>query len=385
MGFACAQYPVGTADITVRDPARNDRPIAANLYYPAIVAGPGSPPAEAPEGGFPVVAFGHGYLMSANLYAWVATSLAADGCLVAVARTGGELFPDHGAFGLDLAYLTRALRAWDDDPASPFHGRVSDRALVAGHSMGGGASLLAAAGDPTVTAVANLAAAETDPSAIAACGLIAQPALLFAGTNDCVTPPSSHQIPMYEALGGGWRTLVTLDGASHCQWAAYSWTCELGESCTPDIAREVQQERTLLLLRPWVRAVLQDDADAARTFQALLLTTPGITFQQDGGLTATPPPSAAKALVLAAAGANPFRGHLELLLAVDAPQQVAVEVYDIAGRRVRTLATSLAARDVSTLRWDGRDDAGRQVPAGVYLVRARGEGTEASLRAVRMR
>ena len=41
-------------------------------------------------------------------------------------------------------------------------------ALLAGHSMGGGAALLAAARDRSIRTVATLAAAETEPSAIGA-------------------------------------------------------------------------------------------------------------------------------------------------------------------------------------------------------------------------
>ena len=54
---------------------------------------------------------------------------------------------------------------------------------------------------------------------------------MFCGTNDCVTPPADHQIPMYDALAGGWRTRVTITGASHCQFNSYSFLCALGEPC----------------------------------------------------------------------------------------------------------------------------------------------------------
>jgi flagellar hook assembly protein FlgD len=45
-------------------------------------------------------------------------------------------------------------------------------------------------------------------------------------------------------------------------------------------------------------------------------------------------------------------------------------VYDIAGRRIKTVleATSAAAGDYR-LMWNGADDAGDEAPAGSYLVR----------------
>jgi predicted dienelactone hydrolase len=375
-GPAAAQFAVGTADVTFTDPDRGDRPVPADLYYPAVTGGADQPPADPPPGGFPAVAIGHGYLMSPDVYAWLAGELAAAGCVVAVARTGGELFPDHQEFGLDLAFLTRALRAAGDDPGSPFSGRMSDRALVAGHSMGGGASFLAAASDPTVTAVLTMAAAETDPSAIAACQELTRPVLLFAGTNDCVTPPADHQIPMYEALAGGWRTLVTLDGASHCQFNAYSLVCALGEACSADISRAQQQALVWQLAGPWVQAVLRDDAAAARTFGELLETTPGLSYQQAGAPTAAPDPvadggPAAGALRDVTAAPNPFNPRTVLRFELTAPRPVTLAVYDLRGRRLATLVHGPREAGRHAVTWDGRDAAGRPAAAGTYLYRLR--------------
>jgi alpha-beta hydrolase superfamily lysophospholipase len=375
---AAAQYAVGTADRTFVDPDRDDRPVPVDLYYPAESAGPGQPVAEPPPGGFGTVSFGHGYLLSSGLYAWVAERLASIGCVVAVPRTGGELFPDHAVFALDLAFAARTVRDAGQDPASPFFGRMSPRTLVMGHSMGGGCSFLAAAGDPSLTAVANLAAAETDPSAIAACGQLAVPALLFAGTNDCVTPPPDHQIPMYGALAGGWRTLVTITGASHCQFNAESFLCELGEACSPDISRQVQQDRVWLLLEPWVRAVLLQEAGAAAEFQLLLASGGGFTYEQEGGLTDAPPSSAADLTVTA--HPNPFNPATEIRVTVAEGGPVSVSVHDLRGRRLRTLFHGHLNPGRHDLRWDGRDGAGRELPAGVYLARAAGRDATAGCR-----
>jgi len=45
-----------------------------------------------------------------------------------------------------------------------------------------------------------------------------------------------------------------------------------------------------------------------------------------------------------------------------------LDVYDAAGRRVRTLAEGIFARGRRSLRWDGRTELGSEVPAGVYVV-----------------
>jgi pimeloyl-ACP methyl ester carboxylesterase len=385
---AFAQYPVGTRDITFYDPDR-DRNIPTDLYYPAIAAGSNQAPADPPPNGFPAVAVGHGYQMSAGLYAWVANDLAANGFVVAAPRTGGETFPSHGAFGLDLAFVIRALKDAGDDPASPFFGRIAATSAVMGHSMGGGSSFLAAAGDTEITAVAGFAPAETNPSAIEACEQITRPVLIFAGSRDCVTPPAEHQIPMYAALPDGWRTLVTVTGASHCQWAAYSFLCSVGEwGCpSPTITRAQQQDLTLTLLRPWLQAVLLADGAAQLSFQDLLEQTPGITYEQEGQpVTAVPFTGPAAGIVLRAAGGNPFQGRLTLDLESARGGQANVEIFDVAGRRIRILpVTALKSGQATTLSWDGRDENGREQPAGVYLVRASAGQETTWLRVLRMR
>jgi hypothetical protein len=59
--------------------------------------------------------------------------------------------------------------------------------------MGGGSSFLAVQYNPAITAIANLAAAETNPSAIAAAANITIPALVIAGANDCAQGQASHR------------------------------------------------------------------------------------------------------------------------------------------------------------------------------------------------
>jgi len=55
---------------------------------------------------------------------------------------------------------------------------------------------------------------------------------------------------------------------------------------------------------------------------------------------------------------------------------VRVAVFDPAGRRVRLLSDRLLGPGVHDLLWDGRDDAGRDVTAGVYRARiSTAEGT----------
>jgi hypothetical protein len=67
---------------------------------------------------------------------------------------------------------------------------------------------------------------------------------------------------------------------------------------------------------------------------------------------------------------NPFGGTTSIGYAVPGNgAKVTLSVFDVAGRRVRTLvdAATVGGRYVAT--WDGRDDAGRRVTSGVYFYR----------------
>jgi len=45
----------------------------------------------------------------------------------------------------------------------------------------------------------QLAPFDTRPSAIKAASSVIVPTLIFAGSNDCITPPEKHQLPVYNS------------------------------------------------------------------------------------------------------------------------------------------------------------------------------------------
>ncbi len=65
---------------------------------------------------------------------------------------------------------------------------------------------------------------------------------------------------------------------------------------------------------------------------------------------------------------NPFQAGTLIAWTYPGLENVQVTIHDIGGRLVRRLAGHGAG--VRSIFWDGRDDAGRAVPAGVYIVRA---------------
>ncbi len=76
---------------------------------------------------------------------------------------------------------------------------------------------------------------------------------------------------------------------------------------------------------------------------------------------------------------NPFRTSTTVSFSARPTDEAGrVDVMDVTGRRVRTLATQ-ATFDRITATWDGRDDEGRRVPAGVYFVRESAGGESGRL------
>jgi len=388
-------YETGHTSITFQDPARGNRSIPTEIYYPANVPGEGVPVAGGSGERFPVVAFGHGFLMVYSAYENVWEALAPAGYIVALPRTEGTVFPSHAQFGQDLAFVANAIRAEGANAASLFFEKVAASAAVAGHSMGGGASVLAAAGNANIQAVVNLAAAETNPSAIAAAASVEAPSLLFAGSLDCVTPPPQHQIPIYDAIASDCKTLVTILGASHCQFAQPNFNCGLGEGgCAPPaITRAQQHALVALLLVPWLDSALRDDGAAWQEFQSLLVATGGLTYLEacvgtdvddgplDDPMDDAPSPGATtgRGSMRVAGRPNPFRAGAPgerssagttITITLSERGFVSVEIFDTSGRQVRALAGVSLAHGAHDVEWDGLDDRGAPLAPGVYLVRA---------------
>jgi hypothetical protein len=66
---------------------------------------------------------------------------------------------------------------------------------------------------------------------------------------------------------------------------------------------------------------------------------------------------------------NPGSGQCRVRFSLDRGTAVTVEVFDLAGARVRVLATGPRSAGQQTIAWDGQGDDGRTLPSGVYFVR----------------
>ena len=271
-------YAVGHKQITFTDPSRSNRAIQTEIYYPATTAGDNTPFVS---GQFPLLVFGHGFVMAWSSYQWLWDSIVPHGYIMAFPRTEGNISPNHSEFGLDLAFLNGFIKTENSNSSSFFYQHVLNTSAIMGHSMGGGASFLAAANNSNLTTLINFAAAVTNPSSVDAAPDVTVPLLMFAGENDGVASPADHQIPMYNACGSSCKTKVTILGGGHCYFADYNFNCSFGEGTTspqPTITRDQQHDYTFYILKPYLDFMLKSDVQAEIDFLDRLSNNQNITF-----------------------------------------------------------------------------------------------------------
>lgn len=250
-----AQYSVGHVSTAFVDADRGDRSIACEIYYPSNTPGDN---VNVASGEFPFVVFGHGFVMDYTAYQNITDALVAEGFILIYVETEGGFAPAHNEFGLDLAYLADHFFEENSNTSSIFQSHILNRCGIMGHSMGGGATWLAAAVSSEVDCIAGLAPAETNPSAIDAAGEVYVPAMVLSGSLDAVTPPETNHTPIYDASASACKYFVSILDGSHCGYATEGSLCDFGELFFAGLSREEQQVITHELLLAWFDVYLRD-------------------------------------------------------------------------------------------------------------------------------
>lgn len=286
-----AQYNVGHTTITFQDPSRGNRNIQTEIYYPTSgTAGNNVPIANDT---FPVIVFGHGFVMAWSAYQNIWDALVPKGYIMAFPRTEGNAFnTNHQRFGWDLQYLVGAMQAQGANSSSVLYQGVATSTAIMGHSMGGGAGFLAADslcqnGSPLLRALVGLAPAESTSngvSSINSARSVTIPSLILSGSQDGVTPPNAHHIPMYDSLASTCKTFVSITGGAHCYFANSNFNCDFGEGTSSSgisVTRLEQQGMMLDYLEPFLDYWLKYNCGAAELLMDSLTLSPRTTYQQN--------------------------------------------------------------------------------------------------------
>jgi flagellar hook assembly protein FlgD len=71
---------------------------------------------------------------------------------------------------------------------------------------------------------------------------------------------------------------------------------------------------------------------------------------------------------------NPFNPHTMVRYELPREMRVQLAVYDLRGGLVKTLVSDTVGAGIHEEAWNGRDDHGRPVASGIYVVRLQAEG-----------
>jgi predicted dienelactone hydrolase len=372
---------VGHRTFTFTDAARANRSIAGHIYYPATAAGDNKTFAA---GKFPVVVFGHGFTITYTEYDFWWTTLVQNGYVVVIPTTEGSLSPSHANFGNDLKFLVAKMNSENALSTSPYFGKLTGKSAVMGHSMGGGAAFLAATNNTAVNALVTFAAAETNPSAIAAAAGVKCPTLTLGGSRDCVAAPATNAKAMHSAITTPYRAYIEIKNGSHCQFgkgSAFS-RCILAEgtacgaTASGFITNASQHTQMNSSVLPFLDYTLRGNCAGWTAFRTYLTSSTLHTYLQAGTggagcpLARTMAPNNGTETVATNsektqfAYPNPSNGELNIeFFATAETQNASITIMDMMGRAVLTQnvvaaeGTNLQTIDISAL------------PQGTYLIR----------------
>lgn len=296
VGQVIAQtFNTGTLTVTFNDPLRTGgfgsgggpgRQIQTEIYYPAAVSGSNVALAA---GSFPVVVFGHGFVMDWASYDNIYALLSKRGYIVALPRTEGGTSPNHADFGADIALVAQNMLALNatNTIAPAFTGKVLQKAALGGHSMGGGCSFLAAKNNTNIACVFNFAAAETNPKASSAAKFVTVPTLIIGGERDCVAPASTNQDKMYDSCLAAKKFEVILKKLTHCDFGnGTNSNCLLGQNlsfCGSQVSNTVALNQYMAFVNPFLDHLLKADCASGNRFMDSVNLSPVIFSKKQTG------------------------------------------------------------------------------------------------------
>lgn len=167
------------------------------IYYPSTA------------GRYGLIAISPGFTATESSVAWIGRRLASHGFVAIVINTNTTLDQPPSR----ASQLMAALRYATNSASSTVRGRIdATRQAVAGHSMGGGGSLIAAEDNPSLKAAIPL----TPWNLTSSFGGVRVPTLIFGADGDTIASVTAHARPFYASLPSTTRkAYAELNLASH--------------------------------------------------------------------------------------------------------------------------------------------------------------------------
>jgi len=257
---------------TFSDPTRQPRPdVPAHIYYPS----------EVPTGGVPLIVFAHCYLGAGKWYRYVADALIPAGyVMVSLDTWDYDPVSSPGIESKDQQFLVGAARDQaTNNQSSPLYGLLNSKTGAMGHSMGGGATVITAGQVGLVDAQMTLSGAY-DKAVEDAGNKVIIPSLIMTGSDDCICPPDTNAIPIWNSLiSTPCKYYVNIMNATHCHFDEVDHTidtaCEVIETPCLDghqIPRETQWAFVQKYVVPWFNFALKGDSSAQSTLNNYLQT-----------------------------------------------------------------------------------------------------------------
>lgn len=170
---------------------------SGTVYYPTTA------------GSYAAIAISPGFTATESSIAWLGRRVATHGFVVITINTNSTLDQPPSR----ATQLMAALRYLTNSSSSTVRSRIDTTRLgLAGHSMGGGGTLIAARDNPSLKAAVPLTAWSVTKSF----STMRVPTLVVGAENDSIASVSSHSIPFYNSLPSSLsKAYAELNGASH--------------------------------------------------------------------------------------------------------------------------------------------------------------------------
>jgi hypothetical protein len=187
---------------------------------------------------------------------------------------------------------------------------------------------------------------------------------------------------------GKWWLLWAIPGASGGEWTWAEWTPDSPTGANWSMKKPLKnlvplmQSFNFYCWHATEHLRLNDGAEylggvcdgdlSIKYTKMLTVADTTLLFQMDDcdSLTAgVPRAGVVGKLQMSLAGANPAQSQVQLRVEVPAQMRVHLAVYDVSGRRVRTLLEAELPAGENSVSWDCRNAAGGAVESGVYFAR----------------